>query len=241
MRTSATRFTLNPGQFTTTFCPPTSSGPSSQPEPRRVHPSSAPSSRTSCSPTRSPRPGQGAERAARSDARTAVTIGEKSYPLPDPFVVMATQNPIEQEGRIRSQGTNRPFHVDGQSGHHRPKSARSLDRMTGPLSVKAETVVTPQSSWRRAKSCATCTSTIASKTTSWKWCSPGGAGECENERALRAHRIRRVAARRSLSRSPRAPTLPPSPRLRDAEDVKAVGPDVLRHRMVLSHKRRPKK
>src|SRR5438045_6736575 len=27
-----------------------------------------------------------------------VTIGEKSYPLPDPFVVMATQNPLEQEG-----------------------------------------------------------------------------------------------------------------------------------------------
>jgi MoxR-like ATPase len=27
-----------------------------------------------------------------------VTIGEKSYPLPDPFLVMATQNPIEQEG-----------------------------------------------------------------------------------------------------------------------------------------------
>src|SRR5580765_1922314 len=27
-----------------------------------------------------------------------VTIGDKSYPLPSPFIVMATQNPIEQEG-----------------------------------------------------------------------------------------------------------------------------------------------
>lgn len=27
-----------------------------------------------------------------------VTIGEQSYPLPSPFLVMATQNPIEQEG-----------------------------------------------------------------------------------------------------------------------------------------------
>ena len=27
-----------------------------------------------------------------------VTIGEQTYPLPDPFFVMATQNPIEQEG-----------------------------------------------------------------------------------------------------------------------------------------------
>src|SRR5947199_8140841 len=27
-----------------------------------------------------------------------VTIGEKTYPLSDPFLVLATQNPIEQEG-----------------------------------------------------------------------------------------------------------------------------------------------
>lgn len=27
-----------------------------------------------------------------------VTIGEKTFPLPDPFLVLATQNPIEQEG-----------------------------------------------------------------------------------------------------------------------------------------------
>ncbi len=31
-------------------------------------------------------------------AEKQVTIGEKSYPLKSPFVVMATQNPIEQEG-----------------------------------------------------------------------------------------------------------------------------------------------
>src|SRR5437879_12388118 len=27
-----------------------------------------------------------------------VTIGEQTYPLSDPFLVLATQNPIEQEG-----------------------------------------------------------------------------------------------------------------------------------------------
>ena len=27
-----------------------------------------------------------------------VTLGEKTYPLPEPFLVMATQNPVEQEG-----------------------------------------------------------------------------------------------------------------------------------------------
>ena len=27
-----------------------------------------------------------------------VTIGDTTYPLPDPFLVLATQNPLEQEG-----------------------------------------------------------------------------------------------------------------------------------------------
>ena len=31
-------------------------------------------------------------------AEGQVTIGETSYPLPEPFFVLATQNPIEQEG-----------------------------------------------------------------------------------------------------------------------------------------------
>jgi len=30
-----------------------------------------------------------------------VTIGERSYPLPDPFLVLATENPLEQEGTYR--------------------------------------------------------------------------------------------------------------------------------------------
>src|ERR1700746_672526 len=30
-----------------------------------------------------------------------VTIGETSYPLPDPFLVLATENPLEQEGTYR--------------------------------------------------------------------------------------------------------------------------------------------
>jgi MoxR-like ATPase len=30
-----------------------------------------------------------------------VTIGEQSYPLPDPFLVLATENPLEQEGTYR--------------------------------------------------------------------------------------------------------------------------------------------
>jgi MoxR-like ATPase len=30
-----------------------------------------------------------------------VTVGGQDYKLPDPFFVLATQNPVEQEGLIR--------------------------------------------------------------------------------------------------------------------------------------------
>jgi MoxR-like ATPase len=31
-------------------------------------------------------------------AERSITIGDTSYPLEEPFVVMATQNPVEQDG-----------------------------------------------------------------------------------------------------------------------------------------------
>ena len=44
-----------------------------------------------------------------------VTIGDKTYPLPEPFIVMATQNPIEQEGTYAlARSADRPVHADGQ-------------------------------------------------------------------------------------------------------------------------------
>ena len=35
-----------------------------------------------------------------------VTIGDKSFKLDEPFLVMATQNPIDQEGTPTSRGTS---------------------------------------------------------------------------------------------------------------------------------------
>src|SRR5229473_395426 len=35
-----------------------------------------------------------------------VTIGKQTFPLPDPFLVLATQNPIESEGTYRAVGTS---------------------------------------------------------------------------------------------------------------------------------------
>ena len=44
-----------------------------------------------------------------------VTIGDTTFPLSDPFLVMATQNPIEQEGTYpAARGPGRPFHDEAR-------------------------------------------------------------------------------------------------------------------------------
>ena len=50
-----------------------------------------------------------------------VTISENTYRLPSPFLVMATQNPIEQEGTYPLPEAGRPFHAEG---HHQLSEER---------------------------------------------------------------------------------------------------------------------
>ena len=57
-----------------------------------------------------------------------VTIGDKTYPLPEPFLVMATQNPIEQEGTYplpEAQVDRFMLMIKVGYPHARPRSARS--------------------------------------------------------------------------------------------------------------------
>lgn len=44
-----------------------------------------------------------------------VTIGEETFALPNPFLVMATQNPIEQEGTYQLPEVRSTFHVEGNN------------------------------------------------------------------------------------------------------------------------------
>ena len=68
------------------------------------NPAASPRGRARCSPTlvladeinRAPAKVQSALLEAMQERQ--VTIGDKTYPLPEPFLVMATQNPIDQEG-----------------------------------------------------------------------------------------------------------------------------------------------
>jgi MoxR-like ATPase len=72
-----------------------------------------------------------------------VTIGERSYPLPDPFLVLATQNPIEQEGTypLPEAQVDRfmlKVRVDYPS---REEESAIIDRMTGQTTPQASPVL----------------------------------------------------------------------------------------------------
>jgi MoxR-like ATPase len=74
-----------------------------------------------------------------------VTIGDKTYPLPDPFVVLATQNPIEQEGTypLPEAQVDR-FMLMVKVGYpSRAEERKLMDRMTGALPAKVVPKATP--------------------------------------------------------------------------------------------------
>src|SRR5205814_8838493 len=68
-----------------------------------------------------------------------VTIGDTTYPLPDPFVVMASQTPIEQEGTYPlPEAQIDRFMLMIKVGYPSREEERAvMDRMTGVLPSKA--------------------------------------------------------------------------------------------------------
>jgi MoxR-like ATPase len=75
-----------------------------------------------------------------------VTIGDKTHPLPEPFLVMATQNPIEQEGTYAlPEAQLDRFMLMIKVGYPSKEDERAImDRMTAPVKMSASQVATPQ-------------------------------------------------------------------------------------------------
>jgi MoxR-like ATPase len=75
-----------------------------------------------------------------------VTVGETTHLLPDPFFVMATQNPIEQEGTYAlPEAQLDRFMLMVKVGYPTKEDERIImDRMTSPVAARAEPVATPQ-------------------------------------------------------------------------------------------------
>ena len=168
-----------------------------------------------------------------------VTIGDTTYPLPDPFVVMATQNPIEQEGTYRlPEAQVDRFMLMIKVGYPtRAEERQIIERTTGLVSAHASKVVDPEQlrSARRVVRDVYMDDRVkdyivdvvfATREPSLKGMKDL-ATLIEYGASPRASIALALAARAHAFLRHRGYVTP--------EDVKAIGPDVLRHRIVLTY------
>jgi len=168
-----------------------------------------------------------------------VTIGDKTYPLPSPFVVMATQNPIEQEGTYPlPEAQIDRFMLMIKVGYPtREEERKIMDRMTAPEMVKIEPVVTPAELLDASK--------VVKQVYVDEKVKEYIVEVVFATREPAKHGLKDLAPLVEFGASPRASiALNLAARAHaflrhrgyvTPEDVKAVGPDVLRHRLVLTY------
>jgi len=168
-----------------------------------------------------------------------VTIGDKTYELPDPFVVMATQNPIEQEGTYRlPEAQVDRFMLMIKVGYPtRAEERQIIERTTGLLTAHADKVVEPEQlvNARRVVRDVYMDDRVkdyivdvvfATREPTRKGMKDM-ASLIEYGASPRASIALALAARAHAFLRHRGYVTP--------EDVKAIGPDVLRHRIVLTY------
>jgi len=168
-----------------------------------------------------------------------VTIGEASYPLPDPFVVMATQNPIEQEGTypLPEAQIDRFMLMVRVSYPSREEERAVMDRMTQKTVASAKPTASPEQLANARKVVKDVyvddrvKDYIVDVVFATREPQQKGMKELgpliEYGASPRASIALNLCARAHAFLRHRGYVTP--------EDVKAVGPDVLRHRMVLSY------
>ncbi|HEY4159732.1 MAG TPA: AAA family ATPase [Polyangiaceae bacterium] len=168
-----------------------------------------------------------------------VTIGDKSYPLPDPFVVMATQNPIEQEGTYPlPEAQIDRFMLMVKVGYpSREEERQVMDRMTSVVSAHAGSKTSPEQLMEARKVVRDVymddrvkdyiVDVVFATREPQKKGMKDLAPLIEYGASPRASIALNLAARAHAFLRHRGYVTP--------EDVKAIGPDVLRHRVVLSY------
>jgi MoxR-like ATPase len=168
-----------------------------------------------------------------------VTIGDKSYKLPEPFVVMATQNPIEQEGTYPlPEAQIDRFMLMVKVGYpSRSEERLVMDRMTGvaPAAIRAavhpEDLIAARKIVRDVYTDERVKDYIVNIVFATREPQQAGLKDLapliEYGASPRASIALSLAARAHAFLRHRGYVTP--------EDVKAIGPDVLRHRLVLSY------
>jgi MoxR-like ATPase len=168
-----------------------------------------------------------------------VTIGDTTHRLPDPFLVMATQNPIEQEGTYAlPEAQLDRFMLMIKVGYPTREEERAImDRMTSGMSVSAGPVATPQEV-AEARSVVNqvymdekIRDYIVSIVHATREPKAHGLGELSDfiqfGASPRASIYLNLAARAHAFLRHRGYVTP--------EDIKAIGIDVLRHRVILTY------
>ncbi len=168
-----------------------------------------------------------------------VTIGDTTHVLPDPFLVMATQNPIEQEGTYAlPEAQLDRFMLMIKVGYPTREEERAImDRMTSGMSVSASAVATPQEI-AEARSVVSqvymdekIRDYIVSIVHATREPKAHGLGELADfiqyGASPRASIYLNLAARAHAFLRHRGYVTP--------EDIKAIGVDVLRHRVILTY------
>jgi MoxR-like ATPase len=168
-----------------------------------------------------------------------VTIGDTTYALPDPFVVMATQNPIEQEGTypLPEAQVDRFMLMIKVGYPSREEERQVMDRMTSVVSARAQAKTTPEQLLEARK--------VVRDVYMDDRVKDYIVNVVFATREPQSHGLKDLAPLIEYGASPRASiALNLAARAHaflrhrgyvTPEDVKAIGPDVLRHRVVVSY------
>lgn len=168
-----------------------------------------------------------------------VTIGEKTYPLPAPFLVMATQNPVEQEGTypLPEAQVDRFMLKVIVTYPSKEEEKMILERMASHAKIELNTQVTPEMILR------------ARQVTDHIYVDDKIKNYIVNlvfaTRDPKAAGLEKLASFISYGASPRATIFLTQAAKAYAflngrgyvtpEDIKTIGLDVLRHRVLLSY------
>src|SRR5271165_3603373 len=168
-----------------------------------------------------------------------VTIGDKTYPLPDPFVVMATQNPIEQEGTYRlPEAQVDRFMLMIKVGYPSRADERTIiERTTGLLELKANKVVEPETliAARRIVRDVYMDDRVKDYIVDVVFATREPSKKGMKDMATLIEYGASPRASIALALAARAHAFLRHRGYVTPEDVKAIGPDVLRHRVVLTY------
>jgi MoxR-like ATPase len=172
-------------------------------------------------------------------AEKQVTIGEETYPLPSPFLVLATQNPIEQEGTYNlPEAELDRFLLKVEASYPTPQEEIEIVKTAGKAGevpvkkvLSAEKIEELRSLLEKVVCVDKIIEYIVNIVSATRFFNSGrktdfskyisfGASPRSGIALLQCAKVRAMFEGRSF-------VLP--------EDVKAVSPSVLRHRLVLSY------